>query len=303
MAKANLHLDAASLTRRKCPARSLPFFIGGVMLYRTRVRIVIIVGIILAMDFMNFVADGHAGEVDAYESMVVDLGATVVARDSELASVREDYRDRLMEIVTTIYDREFYGMGGYETPQGTDVTEIYQAILNGVTDYGAMLSKVDNYFDARQEYFQEIPAIWPVQYSESVRITSGYGWRLSPITLEISFHPGIDVIGEGETEILATADGVVLENWLPPGWYFKNEVRTWFNGHRDFGGMIKIEHAGGFETVSGHLSKSYVHEGQEVKRGDPIGVMGNTGTSKGVHLHYEVRRYGELVNPFDYLQF
>lgn len=273
------------------------------MRYRTRVRLVLLVGAILLVDLMNSVAQSQAEVVRGYEFEIV---MRETERDRIAADMEETetlYRDKLMEIVTTIYEREFYGMGGYETLKGTEVTEIYAAILNGVTDFGAMLFEVDNYFDVRREYLQEIPSIWPVRYSRSIRITSGFGWRLSPITLRVSFHPGIDLVGQDETEILVTADGIVLENWLPPGWYWKNGNRIWFNGHEDFGGMIKVIHSGGFETLYGHLSESYVHEGQEVKRGDLIGVMGNTGTSKGMHLHYQLTRYGELVNPLDFLRF
>ena len=111
----------------------------------------------------------------------------------ELEETQALYRDKLMDIVTTVYEREFYSMGGYETPQGADVTEIYEAILNEVRDYGSMLEVVSNYFDARGEYLEDIPSVWPIEYNSMTRITSGFGWRLSPLTGRVSFHNGLDM--------------------------------------------------------------------------------------------------------------
>lgn len=267
--------------------------------YRTKVRMFLIVGIILTMDFVNYVADSHAQEVQGYKDRIVMLEAGLDHATVDLVEAEDFYRDKLMEIVTTVYEREFYSMGGYETPYGADVTEIYQAILNEVQDYGSMLSVVDNYFDRRTEYLKEIPSVWPIEYNEFTRITSGFGWRLSPITGDVSFHPGLDIAGVWNSKIIATADGVIKDHWRVPGLY--NGVQ--YYGHSDLGCAIKIQHVGGFKTVYGHLSESFVREGQIVKRGDVIGIMGNTGTSKGRHLHYELHHNGVPVNPLDHLQF
>ena len=269
------------------------------MEYRTKTRIILIVGIILTTDFVNFMADNHEDERLTYATAIMSLQVDLDGAKSELEIVQDDYQDKLMTIVTTVYEREFYNMGGYSTPEGGGVTEVYEAILNTVRDYRTMLNAVDNYFDARQKYTDEIPSIWPVNYDESIRITSGFGWRLSPITHRVSFHTGVDITGEDETMIIAVADGEVITHYFPPGWYHGVQ----YYGHDDFGGMVRIQHTGGFQTLSGHLSKTFVHEGQMVKRGDSIGVMGNTGKSMGIHLHYEVWKDGELVNPLDYLMF
>jgi len=262
--------------------------------HRTKLRVMLVVGAFLAMDFMNCLAEMQVRERQGYEIKIAELMTNLSSVELSLKDTETRYRDELMEIVTVVYEREFYSMGGYGTPQGAEVTEIYQAILNGVRDYKVILGEVGNYFDKRTEYLKEIPSIWPVEYNEFTTITSGFGWRLSPITGKISFHRGIDIASEWGTEIIAPADGKV-ECWPPPDNYY--------GGHPELGGTVKIKHAGGFATVHGHLRKVFVHNGDYVKRGEVLGIMGNTGTSKGRHLHYELHHNGEPVNPIDYLQF
>jgi murein DD-endopeptidase MepM/ murein hydrolase activator NlpD len=262
-------------------------------------RIVLLVGCIFLMGFMNSVADWQAEEVRRYE---FEIAMTETERNDIAEDLEETealYADKLMDIVTIVYEREFYSMGGYETPDGAGVTEIYEAILNEVQDYGSMLQVVDTYFDARREYLTDIPSVWPIEYDSLTRITSGFGWRVSPLTGNVVFHNGIDIAGVWNAKVIAPADGVVMEHWLTPGWHWG----TYYHGHRTLGGMIRILHDGGFMTIYGHLSRTDVHEGQIVKRGDVIGVIGDTGQANGRHLHYELSRYLEPVNPIDYLQF
>jgi murein DD-endopeptidase MepM/ murein hydrolase activator NlpD len=246
------------------------------------------------MDFMNCLAEMQVRERQEYEATIVELKADLLFAETSLRDTETRYRDELMKIVTTVYEREFYSMGGYETPQGAEVTEIYQAILNEVRDYSVILREIGNYFDKRTEYLKEIPSVWPVEYSEFTCITSGFGWRLSPITGKVRFHRGIDISGDEGAKIIASAGGKV-ECWPPPDSYY--------HGDRSLGGKVIIEHAGGFKTVYGHLRKIFVHDGNVVKRGDVIGIMGNTGKSRGRHLHYEVLYNDKPVNPVDYLQF
>jgi len=263
--------------------------------YRTKVKVVIIVGIILAINLTSYIADHQRQRHEAYAFRINVLEAELQEVKVAKAQVETEYREKLMTIVTTVYEREHYSMGGYETPQGAGVTEIYEAILNEVQDYQSMLEQVDNYFDKRKEYLRDIPSIWPVELNDATRITSGFGWRMSPITGKVSFHAGLDIAGVWNAKIIATADGVVKSCWPPPDHRWK--------GHPYLGGMVKIKHAGGFTTIYGHMSKVFVTEGTKIKRGDVIGIMGNTGKAKGRHLHYTLQRNGITENPLGYLQF
>jgi len=131
---------------------------------------------------------------------------------------------------------------------------------------------------------ERTPLVLPVR--SSYRLSSGFGWRRHPTTGKSRMHEGTDLAAAIGTPIYATADGVVA-------------FAGWANG---YGKVIKIQHAMGFETRFGHLSKFNVKKGQRVSRGDRIGDMGNTGRSTGPHVHYEIRIGGKPVNPMTYIK-
>src|SRR3546814_6057402 len=99
-------------------------------------------------------------------------------------------------------------------------------------------------------------------------------------------HAGIDLAGPVGTKIYATADGIV--------------ARSEYNGC-GYGNLVELSHGRGIETRYGHMSKRLVAEGQRVKRGDVIGLMGSTGRSTGSHLPYAVRIDGKAVNPIPFM--
>lgn len=136
--------------------------------------------------------------------------------------------------------------------------------------------------------------LFPVHPDDFLFYTSAYGWRVSPILGVERKHNGIDIAAVWMAQIVAIADGTVIEHWPPPDGYFK--------GHPVYGGMIKIEHDDGSESLYAHLSQSRVHTGKRIKAGSIIGRIGNTGMSRGYHLHLELFIGGENVNPLLYLQ-
>ncbi len=117
------------------------------------------------------------------------------------------------------------------------------------------------------------------------RFTSSYGYRIHPITGVRTFHDGIDIAGPTGTNVYAYTDGVV----------------TTVGYDRYYGRYIVINHGGGLTTIYKHLDSYLVKLGQNVKVGDHIGEMGNTGFSTGSHLHFEVRVNGSTRNPLDYI--
>ena len=118
------------------------------------------------------------------------------------------------------------------------------------------------------------------------RLTSGYGMRRHPISGRQKMHTGIDGAGRRGTTIMAAADGVVTKAGRMGG----------------YGNIVIIKHDFGLETYYAHLNSVDVRQGQRVSRGQKIGGMGTTGTSTGVHLHYEVRVNGQPVNPNTYIR-
>jgi murein DD-endopeptidase MepM/ murein hydrolase activator NlpD len=133
-----------------------------------------------------------------------------------------------------------------------------------------------------------IPAIMPVANDDLKRTASGWGYRIHPIFKVKKMHYGMDFTAPVGTPVHATGDGKVVET----GGSTRSRV--------GFGLVVKIEHGYGYETVYAHLNSFAVRVGQEVKRGDIIGYVGNSGGSTAPHLHYEVHRNGNPVNPQHY---
>ena len=154
--------------------------------------------------------------------------------------------------------------------------------VTSVEERAARLEENLRTYEAALSARQRIPSIWPVE-GES---TDGFGVRGNPFGGGgAEFHPGQDIAAPHGTPVAAAADGVVVK-------------ADWQNG---YGQTVVIDHGNGLTTRYGHLSKIEVAAGQEIKRGDELGLVGSTGRSTGPHLHYEVR-IGEVpVSPLHYL--
>ena len=150
-------------------------------------------------------------------------------------------------------------------------TKSYDDLLSLAEDKSAMLAS--------------IPAIQPVSNKELRRLASGFGMRVHPIYKVRVMHPGIDFSAPQGTPVYATGAGKVIE------------VKTSLSG---YGKQVIIDHGFGYRTRYAHLQDFNVKEGQQVERGQGIGLVGNTGTSTAPHLHYEIYREGERVNPIYY---
>lgn len=133
-----------------------------------------------------------------------------------------------------------------------------------------------------KERLEHTPSIWPVKGWFS----RGYGMHFDPFTGYQQMHRGIDIANRQGTAIVAPAKGKVSFVGYDRG---------------GMGNMVVIDHGYGFVTRHGHLSKTLVKRGQEVSRGDLLGLMGSTGYSTGSHLHYEVWRNGKPLNPMDFI--
>lgn len=144
------------------------------------------------------------------------------------------------------------------------------------------LKELEKIADNKTEMLTSIPAIRPLKNMYSV--TSGFGKRYHPILKRLRTHTGVDITAPKGTPVYATADGTVTSE-SPGGGY---------------GLTIVINHGYTYKTLYAHLSKKAVKPGQKVKRGQVIGYVGSTGMSTGAHLHYEVIKNGQRVNPVYY---
>lgn len=142
---------------------------------------------------------------------------------------------------------------------------------------------------AKEERLAAIPSIKPVvedKLKRKISSLSGYGMRMHPVHKVRKMHAGIDFTAPAGTAIQATGNG---------------KVAVVKNSRSGYGKHVIIDHGYGFKSLYAHMSKIHVKEGQKVKKGEKIGLIGNTGTSTGAHLHYEVRINDKHVNPIDYV--
>ena len=133
----------------------------------------------------------------------------------------------------------------------------------------------------RRAQWAATPSIWPVRGW----VSSGFGRRVSPFTGMDTMHDGLDISAPMYTPVISPAAGTV----------------TMAGPEKSLGNVVVVSHGYGFKTSYGHLSKVKVRMGQNVKRGDILGEVGNTGLSTGPHLHYAVEVKGSAVDPLKYI--
>lgn len=209
-----------------------------------------------------------------------------IRRLQQQLSTYED-RTRQLAIVAGISslagNGEGGGIGGIES-SGTEV-EAYDAYLRSMKlragrvdqDLEAITAKLEE----RQRWIAATPAIVPVRGI----FTSGFGYRKDPVNGSRAFHPALDVAAPAGYPVVAPADGVVTRAGRIGG----------------LGNAVYLAHGYGINTRFGHMSRLNVKPGQQLRRGDVLGYVGNTGRSTGYHLHYEVHVDGEPVNPLTFI--
>lgn len=139
--------------------------------------------------------------------------------------------------------------------------------------------------EKKEKLYAAIPAIQPISNKQLLALASGFGMRIHPVYKVRKMHAGIDFAASIGTPIYATADGKV------------DVVDVKFSG---YGKVVEIDHGFGYRTRYAHMHDFAVRIGQQVKRGDLIGYVGNTGLSTAPHLHYEVFINGQQVDPVHY---
>ncbi|MEQ9299155.1 MAG: M23 family metallopeptidase [Cyclobacteriaceae bacterium] len=147
--------------------------------------------------------------------------------------------------------------------------------------YDEILEMAEN----KEALYSALPAIQPISNKELKRLSSGYGMRTDPILKVRKMHYGVDFSAPRGTPIYATGDGVV------------RRVSTTYG---DYGKQVEIDHGFGYVTKYAHMDMHMVKKGQKVKRGEQIGMVGNTGKSTSPHCHYEVMKDGKKINPVHY---
>lgn len=220
----------------------------------------------------------------------------------QVQTVLNDLQDRDDNIYRVIFEADpipssirnagFGGSDRYKDLEGYSNTQLMKETTERLDRITKQLYIQSKSFDevvkmakGKEKLIASIPAIMPLNNKNLKHVPSGYGWRTHPIYKTQEFHPGMDFTAEQGTPIYATGDGVV-------------EIAD--ANAQGYGNHVVINHGFGYQTLYGHMSKIATTPGKKVKRGDLIGYVGSTGLSTGPHVHYEVIKNGEKVNPINF---
>lgn len=186
----------------------------------------------------------------------------------------------------------FGGVNRYKSLEGFNNSEMIistskrlDIIQKQMVIQSKSLDEITKLAEEKEKLLVAIPAIQPVNNEELTRMASGFGWRSDPFTKARKMHWGMDFTAPKGTPIYASGDGV---------------IKRADNNASGYGKHIRIDHGYGYMTLYAHLSRYNVKRRQKVKRGDLIGFVGSTGRSEAPHLHYEVWKDGERINPINF---
>ncbi|MDT0556129.1 M23 family metallopeptidase [Patiriisocius hiemis] len=186
----------------------------------------------------------------------------------------------------------FGGVNRYKIFEGFDNSKLItesnkrlDILTRQIVVQSRSLDEIANLAEEKEELLAAIPAIQPVKNEDLTRMASGYGYRTDPFTKARKFHYGMDFTAPRGTPVYASGDGVVTRA---------------DNTASGYGNHIRIDHGYGYESLYAHLYKYNVRSGQRVKRGDLIGFVGSTGRSEAPHLHYEIFKDNERINPINF---
>jgi len=186
----------------------------------------------------------------------------------------------------------FGGVNRYKSLEGFNNSEMIIAttkrldiIQKQMVIQSKSLDEITKLAEEKEKLLAAIPAIQPVNNEELTRMASGFGWRSDPFTKARKMHRGMDFTAPKGTPVYASGDGV---------------VKRADNSASGYGKHIRIDHGYGYMTLYAHLSKYNVKRRQKVKRGDLIGFVGSTGRSEAPHVHYEVWKEGQRINPINF---
>jgi murein DD-endopeptidase MepM/ murein hydrolase activator NlpD len=166
----------------------------------------------------------------------------------------------------------------------TDTIEKLKTEINTLNEQNILYKDT---IQCQQDYYKSILDSLPLGSPlDTLVISSNFGSRKNRLSQRWEYHPGTDFIADWRDTIYATGHGII-------------EVSHYNSG---YGRTIVIGHVNGYKSRYAHLTRYFVKRGESVKKGDPIGTAGNTGESRGYHLHYEVSRHGKLTDPKNYIR-
>jgi len=268
--------------------------------------------ILLLLNILIYISTNNSSKAIANNVENSSVKVMLLYENQQLRNNYKKLEEKLIKIENELNSIEEYDMYIYSQILGLDIDSIeFKHCLDSIKydsiDVDSLFNKLDkktilmskivsnqlNKFIENNETISSnknvlnlYPNHSPILNKDIVEITSGFGWRKHPIYKTPIFHEGVDIAVKLNTNVYSTMSGRVVE------------VKYSKYG---YGNKIVIKNSAGFETLYAHLSnRIYVKKGQIVKKGQLIATSGNTGTSTGPHLHYEIRKQNELKDPLGY---
>lgn len=275
------------------------------------------VGALLAVIFAAGYLAGSFGEGNVSSSDVADLRQELDAQHEQLAAARREARENLDALTARIgqlnahiirvdalgrrlvdmadlEDGEFnFGeppaRGGPDSDESdlsaesSQVTAMLDELALQIDDRSDQLAVLERLLTNRRVNEAQRPEGRPIA---SGWLSSYFGKRTDPFSGKQAYHRGLDFAGTEGSDVLAVASGVV----------------TWSGKRYGYGTMVEVSHGDGLVTRYAHNSENLVEVGQTVKKGQRIALMGRSGKATGPHVHFEVLKNGQKVNPLKYVQ-
>lgn len=224
-------------------------------------------------------------ELSSKKAEIKEEQTGLLEKEADLDAVKEQIQETLDEIEekSAEVERRLAELNGDEGDLEFDIEDFEQqeeAIRAAIIAAGGTPLPSQKYVSAKGFMF-------PIKY-EGAFLSSTYGYRDASISGN-SFHGGIDITGDdiyGAPVYASKAGTVIIADHY---------------GETGYGHYVVIDHGGGYQTVYGHCSSVIVNEGQQVKQGQVVGLVGSTGNSTGPHLHFEVRYDGERLDPLKFV--
>ncbi len=297
MAKVKYYYDADTLSYRKIDVKKSEYYkktVFGVL----AVLLIAFIGFIIFSQFLMSPNERAINRENENLKLNLDLFSKRIAESSAVLNQLQERDNNIYRMyfeANPIPNEQrkagFGGVNRYKSLDGYDNSKMIKQLTKDIDILSKQLVIQSKSLDEivilakeKEKMLAAIPAILPVKLVDLTRMASGYKWRMHPILKIRKFHKGMDFTAPTGTPIYASGNGKVIRS----------------SRSATYGRVVYINHGYGYTTIYAHMSKIKAKRGQNVKRGDLIGYVGNTGRSVSAHLHYEVRKNGKALNPINF---
>ena len=297
MAKVKYYYDADTLSYRKIDVKKSDYYkktVFGVL----AVLLTAFIGFIIFSQFIMSPNERAINRENKNLQLNLDLFSKRIAESSAVLNQLQERDNNIYRMyfeANPIPNEQrkagFGGVNRYKSLEGYENSKMIKQLTKDIDILSKQLVIQSKSLDEivvlakeKEKMLASIPAILPVKLVDLTRMASGYKWRMHPILKIRKFHKGMDFTAPIGTPIYASGNGKVIRS----------------SRSATYGRVVYIDHGYGYRTIYAHMSKIKAKRGQNVKRGDLIGYVGNTGRSVSAHLHYEVRKNGKPLNPINF---